>query len=189
MADDGTFVIPGDFLGFSEEFMPGDGAYEEGGTLYSAVTGVVSVDMKERKIGVAPKTTVPVVPKEKDIVIGKVVDIKPQVAIVEISFKKGIDRALPGEMRGRVHISQVRDSYVSDLTREFKVGDIVAAKIVNANRQQLQFTTVDRELGVIKSFCSFCNKPLKESKNMLKCEDCGRTERRKISSEYGKGAV
>lgn len=189
MVEDGAFVIPGDFLGFGEEFMPGVGAYEEEGKLYSAITGVVALDMKERKIGVSPKTAAPIVPKENDIVFGKIVDLKPQVAIVQVSFMKGLDRSLPGDMRGRIHISQVRDSYVSELTKEFKAGDIIAAKIVNPNMQQLQFTTVDKNLGVVKAFCSFCNKPLKESNNVLKCEECGRTERRKISSEYRTGEV
>jgi len=39
LTDEGKFVIPGDELGFSEEFMPGNWAYEEEGGIYAAVSG------------------------------------------------------------------------------------------------------------------------------------------------------
>ncbi|MFQ5887403.1 MAG: exosome complex RNA-binding protein Csl4 [Candidatus Hydrothermarchaeales archaeon] len=187
--ENGTFVVPGDVLGYSEEFLPGDGAYEEDGTICAAVTGKVSIDMKERKLTVIPATDTPPVPKEGDIVIGKVVDIKPQVAVIDIVKIKGNDRGLPGSIRGGVHISQSRNVYVSDLSREFSPGDIIVAKITNTKRRPIQLSTVDKELGVIKAYCSFCNLPMPKEGNILKCNECRRSGRRKMSSEYGKGEV
>ncbi|MFQ5976150.1 MAG: exosome complex RNA-binding protein Csl4 [Candidatus Hydrothermarchaeales archaeon] len=187
--ENGTFVVPGDVLGYSEEYMPGNGAYEENGNICAAVTGKVSIDMKERKLTVIPGTDVPAIPKEGDIIIGKVFDLKPQMAIVDVVKIKGKDRALAGSIRGGVHISQSRNTYVSDLSREFMPGDIIAAKVTNTNRRPIQLSTADNELGVIKAYCSFCNLPMTREGNILKCNECRRTSRRKMSTEYGKGEV
>lgn len=187
MVKNGDFVIPGEFLGISEEFIPGEGAYEEDGKVFSSATGEVNVDTKERRINVVPKTDVPPVPKNGDIVIGRVWDIKPQMVIVDIIKPKGKNRAFPGNTKGTIHISRTRSTYVSDLDREFKVGDIIYAKVSNADKTQIQLTTIDREMGVVKAFCSICNTPLVQEKNSLKCRVCDRTETRRTSSMYGSG--
>ena len=189
MVEDGEFVVPGTELGYSEEFIPGEGAYEEDGKVYAARTGTLVIDMKERKITVTPKTSVPPIPNTGDVVIGKVIDVKPQNALVSLVKIKGIDRSLPGEVLGSIHISQTRNVYVADLGKEFRVGDIVLAKVTNAKRTPIQLSTVHKELGVIRGLCSRCAVPLIKSDNRLKCPDCGRTEARRISPSYGSGEV
>lgn len=179
--ESGAFVVPGDVLGYSEEFMPGDGAYEEDGNICSAVTGRVSIDMKERKLKVIPETDVPPVLKEGDIVIGRIFDIRPQIAIVNIDRIKGNERALPGSIRGGIHISQARKGYVSDLSKEFSAQDIVIAKVSNINRAPIQLSTIEPELGIIKAYCSFCNLPMTQKGDVLKCDDCRRSSRRKMA--------
>lgn len=187
MVKNGDFVVPGEFLGISEEFIPGEGVYEEDGKIFSSNTGVVSLDTKERKIAINPKTSTPLTPKVGDIILGKVWDVKPQIAMVDIIKIKGKERILPSGARGGVHISQTRPTYVSDISREFKVGDIIYAKVVNTKRSPMQLSTVDKELGVIKAFCSLCNLSLTIKKRDLMCTDCDRKENRKISSMYGLG--
>lgn len=187
MVKNGDFVVPGELLGISEEFIPGEGAYEEDGRIFSSVTGVIELDTKERKIKITPKTSAPLVPKGGDIVLGKVWDVKAQIAMVDILKIKGKERTLPGSTRGGIHISQTRPTYVSDISREFKVGDIIYARIVNTNRSPIQLSTADKELGVIKAFCSSCNLPLALKKKDLMCSDCERKESRKMSSMYGMG--
>ncbi len=189
MPENGDFVVPGTELGYTEEFIPGDGAFEENGVIYAALTGQLKKDMKERKIAVLPKVEVPPVPKNGDIVLGSIADVKAQVAIVNIIKLLGKDRAMPGEVTGTVHISQTKDSYVQYLDREFKTGDIIFAKITNASRMPLQLSTVDKNLGVVKAFCFNCNTALAHYGGKLKCPTCGRMEYRKLSSEYGKGQV
>ncbi len=189
MVENGEFVVPGTELGFSEEFIPGEGAYEEGGKVYASRTGVLVIDMKERRITVEPRTSIPPTPREGDYVLGTVVDVKPQLALVSINKIKGVERSLPGEARGGIHISQTRDSYVSDIGREFKVGDAVYAKIINASRAPMQLSTVDKDTGVIKSLCSMCTLPLTLEGTRLKCPNCGRMEMRRLSPDYGSGQV
>lgn len=187
MPEDGDLVVPGTELGYTEEFIPGEGAFEENGVIYAALTGLLKKDMKERKISVAPKVEVPPTPKNDDLVVGSVADVKAQVAIVNVIKLVGKERAPAGEVVGTIHISQTKDSYVQYLDRELRPGDIVFAKITNASRTPIQLSTVDRNLGVVKAFCSNCNTPLAHSANRLRCPSCGRIESRKLSTEYGKG--
>jgi exosome complex component CSL4 len=189
MVEDGEFVVPGTELGYSEEFIPGEGAYEEDGKVYASRTGTLVIDMKERKIKVTPKTSVPPIPDNGDVVIGKVIDVKPQTALVNLVKIKGINRSPPGEVLGSIHISQTRNVYVSDLGKEFRVGDIVLAKVTNSKRTPLQLSTVQKELGVIRAFCGRCALPLLKEGNKLKCSNCGRTEVRRLSPSYGSGEV
>ena len=52
----GDFVLPGDALGVTEEFIPSEWTYEEEGKIRSLVAGTVSVDNKNKKISIIPKT-------------------------------------------------------------------------------------------------------------------------------------
>ncbi|RLF61052.1 MAG: RNA-binding protein, partial [Thermoplasmata archaeon] len=82
-----------------------------------------------------------------------------------------------------------RSSFVDDLTREFKVDDIVCAKVINPTTLPVFLSPKEQNLGVIRAFCEICNVPLIRMNNKLKCPECGRIETRKISSEYGKGLI
>ncbi|MDD1763986.1 MAG: RNA-binding protein, partial [Methanobacteriaceae archaeon] len=55
-AKSGDFVLPGDALGVTEEFLPSEWTYEEEGKIRSLVAGTVSIDQKNKKISIIPKT-------------------------------------------------------------------------------------------------------------------------------------
>ncbi len=186
MTDEKKFVTPGEPLGISEEFMPGTWAYEEDGNIYAAVSGNVEIDMADRKINVVPKVSTPPVIKDQDTLLGTLWDVKGQIALLNILKIKGVERALPGNLRGAIHISKTREGYVSDLSREFAVGDIILARVMDAKREPVELTTVGNAYGVIKASCSKCGGPMEPFKHGLKCLDCRQTESRKVSSEYGK---
>jgi len=79
----------------------------------------------------------------------------------------------------------VRDSYVKNLSQEFSMSDIVKAKVINT--QNMRLTTSEKSLGVMKAYCSRCRSELQMDGKRLKCPSCGRTEKRKLSSDYGTG--
>ena len=189
MTEKEKFVIPGEAIGIGEEFMPGTWAYEEEGSIFAAVAGRVDIDMKDRKINIVPKVSTPPIIKDGDIVMGQVWDVRAQLALLDILKIKGVDRGLPGKVKGAVHISKARDSYVSDLSREFSVGDIIMARVVTTKREPVELTTVDKTLGVVKAFCSKCGVSMEPFKNGLRCGECEHVESRKVSTEYGKGDV
>lgn len=184
----GDFVLPGDFLGTSEEFLVGDGVYEEGGRIYSALPGVLLVDMRERKVSVFPKTNTIPIPKNGDIVIGQVVEVKEHVVLVEVVRLKGReDRELPVLALGGIHISQAKDAYISDFSREFRPGDIIRSQVTGIKGGALQLSTTGKEFGVIKAKCSKCKVPLVSKENHLECPNCRQIETRKLAIDYRSG--
>jgi exosome complex component CSL4 len=186
----GDFVVPGEFLATAEEFMPGDGAYEEDGRIYSSCTGVVLVDVRTKRISVFPRTPVPPELKRGDIVVGRVEEVRDQTANVHIGVLRGReDRQLPLPDVGTIHVSQVSGSYVRNLSREFKPGDIVRARVTNVRGGAIQLSTVGENLGVIMAACSRCRTPLERFDNKLKCPNCGNVELRKLASDYRKGVL
>jgi exosome complex component CSL4 len=186
----GDFVVPGEFLSTAEEFMPGEGAYEEDGNIYSSCTGVVVVDIRTKRISVFPRTPVPPMPKRGDVVIGRVEEVKEQMVSVRIGVLKGReDRQLPLPVSGIIHVSQTSDKYVKDLSREFKAGDIVRTRILNARRFPIQLSTVGENLGVLLAACSRCRTPLVKEDTRLRCPNCGNLEFRKIASDYRRGIL
>lgn len=186
----GDFVVPGDFLAMVEEFMPGDGAYEEGGRVYSACTGVVLADARAKRISVFPRTSIPPGLKRGDTVIGRVEEVREQVANVRVGVLRGReDRQLPLPDLGVIHVSQARGTYVRDLSREFKPGDVIRAKVLDARILPIKLSTVGDSLGVILALCSKCRIPLDREDSKLRCPSCGGVEMRKIASDYRRGVL
>ncbi len=179
-------VFIGEEIANLEEFLPGKNTYEDNGKIYASTIGTISIDMKERKINVIPKNDIPEI-KENDIVIGVVEEVKEKFIIVNILKKKGAKRSFPKKITGLLHISKIKNGFVSDIAMEFNLGDIILAKVVNSKRTPVLLSTMEDDFGVIKAFCYACNTPLTLNENKLKCERCGRVEVRKISKNYGKG--
>ena len=186
----GDFVIPGDFLATAEEFVPGDGAYEENGKIYSSCTGVVLVDVRTKHISVFSRTLGPPALKRGDVVIGRVEEVRDQSANVYIGVLRGReDRELPLPNMGAIHVSQVHTRYVEEMRRQFKPGDIVRARVMNARRESVQLSTAGDGLGVIVAACSRCHSLLEREDSKLRCSECGNVESRKLASDYRQGAL
>jgi exosome complex component CSL4 len=184
----GDFVVPGDFLATAEEFMPGEGAYEEGGKIFSSSSGIVLVDSRAKRISVFARALGPPVLKRGDTVIGRVEEVREQHASVYIEVVKGREnRQVPMPNYGVIHVSQVRNTFVKDLSHEFKAGDVVRARVLNSRREPVQLSTAGDNLGVIVAFCSKCRTPLERIDTRLKCPSCGNLEFRKLANDYRQG--
>lgn len=187
MSKEKRIVVPGDFLGTSEEFTLGKGVYDEKGNIYASLTGVVRINDK-RVIEVVPRVETPPTPEEGDIVVGRIEDLRDTLAIVSIGCVKGKEmREVAASTQGIIHISNIKSGYVTDLQHEFGYLDLVKAKVIDA--KTLRLSTEGRDLGVIKAICSRCKGDLKRKGHVLTCERCKRVEVRKISEDYGKGLV
>ena len=185
---DGDIVLPGDYLGIIEEFLPGEGIIEENGELYAARAGRVRINPEKIEISVEPLTDTPPLPQVGDVVIARVIEVKPQAAIVQllkIEGRKGYREIATSKLAG-IHISQVKEGYVESMSDEFKIGDIVRARVLTNEKSPVQLTTKGADLGVIYALCSSCRTPLVRRGNVLICPKCGRTEKRKLSTYYRK---
>lgn len=182
----GDFVMPGDVLGVSEQFLPDEWTYDDEGHIKAAILGNVSINKNNKKISIIPKSGSPAVLKVGDIVYGQISDVKAQRAMVNIQGMKGSNRGLALSYVGAIHISQVKKGYLEKLTDAFRIGDIIEAKVVKIMGDNLDLNTTGFETGVVKAMCTRCRAFMKPTnrRDELHCSVCGKKERRKISKNY-----
>ncbi len=177
------FAFPGDFLGYAEEYLAGEGVYEENGKLYASKAGKIRI--KNKTINISPIKAIPEI-KKGDVVIGRVVDTRESFAIVEIARKAGSERSLKHYDRALLHVSNISERFMKNVEEGVRYWDIIAAKVLDEN---LRITIKDEELGVLKALCSVCGNSLVREKDKLKCPMCGNVENRKIAKRYGRGEI
>ena len=171
--EDEKIVMPGDKLGIIEQYLPGDGTYDDNGDIKSAVLGNVKINQKMKVISVVSDAK-PALLKVGDTVYGQITDIKPQRANVKIECMKDNGRPLALPYMGAIHISQAKKDYLEKLSDAFRIGDIVQAKVV------------DEDCGVLKAMCTRCRDFMHTTQkdNELQCNTCNKKERRKVSKNY-----
>ncbi|MDD3984906.1 MAG: exosome complex RNA-binding protein Csl4 [Methanobacterium sp.] len=182
----GDFVLPGDALGVTEEFIPSEWTYEDEGKIRSLVAGKVSVDNKNKKISIIPKTSSPSIIRNGVVVVGQVSDVRGQRALIKLDSIKDNSRGLVTSFSGGIHISQAQKGYVAKLTDAFRIGDLIEAKVTKImGIDNVDLTTAEDELGVLKAMCTKCRHYMKQTnKNEVECPNCGNKERRNLSSKY-----
>ncbi len=190
-----SLVLPGDYLGAAEEFLPGRGTYEHGGRIYASLLGTPAVDARDRTIRVEPRNSVPEV-GDGDLVYARVEELKTAMAICTILATAGSRRGVPGKPEGTIHVSKVKDGYTESLAGEFAVGDIVLAKVLQG-RPSIKLTTAPASLGVVSARCQVCHALLNLNESPPSCPRCGHQEHRKLAkgphplspAEHGPPAV
>ena len=182
----GDFVMPGDVLGVSEQFLPDKWTYDDGNCIKATVFGNVSIDNKTKMISIIPKSGTPALLKVGDTVYGQVSDVRGQRAVIDIQGMKNCNRQLALSYLGAIHISQVKKGYLEKLHDAFRIGDIIEAKVSKIMGDNLDLNTLDKDGGIIKAMCTRCRAFMKRThkRDELYCEVCNRKERRKISSNY-----
>lgn len=185
-AKSGDFVLPGDVLGVTEEFVPAEWTYEEEGKIKALVVGNVSIDEKNKKISIVPRTGTPPSLEVGKVILGEVSEVRGQRASVKIDKIKGDKRGLVTSFMGGIHISQAQKGYLSKLNEAFRIGDLVEAKVTKVlGLDNVDLTTAEDELGVLKAMCTRCRHfMIKTDKNEVYCENCTNREKRKLSSHY-----
>ncbi|MDV3104410.1 exosome complex RNA-binding protein Csl4 [Thermococcus waiotapuensis] len=184
---EGDLVLPGDHLGVIEEYLPGEGVKEENGELIATRAGRVRIDQEKMEIYVEPVTDTPPLPKVGDIVLARVIDVKPPAVMVNLLRIEGeIRREIATSKMAGIHVSSIKNGFVEDLSSEFKIGDIVRARVISNEKSPIQLTTKDPDLGVVYAFCSRCRTPLIRRGDKLICPKCGNIETRKLSRLYRK---
>lgn len=183
-------VLPGDYAGAIEEYMPTEGTFSADEGVYSSNIGDLQLDAKKHSASVKIKTRIPKLQGVGTITIGRVAEMSDAVAIVDliITEASGVSLA-PNGISAVLHVSNVRRDYVKDLRTEMKIGDIVRVKIIEVTPSTTKLTTDGRDLGVIKAFCTSCREPLRSAGPRLVCDRCGSVEQRKTAQDYGSGRL
>lgn len=177
------FVLPGEEIAPLEEYLPGDGAYEEDGVVYSEYAGFLTLDPLEKIAVVKPVKDTGALHKG-DIIYGVIRSIRSMMAVVDALEIEGRTREIAGSTNGTLHISKMSTRYVSDVERVFRLGDTIRAVVVSGT-PSLQLSTARADLGVVLALCRKCRKPMIKKGKVLYCEDCELTDSRPVSTRYG----
>jgi exosome complex component CSL4 len=182
---EGDSVLPGERLGVIEEFLPGQGTFQDqDDVVYASVTGIVHIDMKERKISVEPTTRIPVYPKRNDVVLGVIQHVTKKSAIVNI-FQIN-DDPCPISFSGYLFIKNSAGGYIEQMRDIYAPGDLIMARVQQQTDGLARLSTVGSRYGVFQASCSRCGGPLHKQGRRLECLECGNFEERKLSQQYGK---
>jgi exosome complex component CSL4 len=179
-------VLPGDYLGAAEEFLPGRGTYENRGRIYASLLGTPRVDPRDRSIRVDAKNGIPEI-MEDDLVYARVDELKSAMAICTILSTANSPRTVPGAPEGTVHISKAKEGYTESLSEVFAVGDTVLARVLQAH-PGVKLTTAAAPLGVVAARCQVCHALLRIGPKELVCPRCGHVEHRKLAQGANSGA-
>lgn len=174
-------ALPGDFLAFPEEFLPGKNTYEQQDSVRATLSGQVEKNLSKREVAIRPAVMAKT-PKVGDIVIGQVEAAMTSTAGVRISYLNGAETlaGFPGTIftRGERGGRGERRTYV-------KLGDVVRAKVASTLNGMNQLSIDEPHLGVLSSLCSVCGTPLVRGDGRAKCNECGNVEERKFADDFG----
>jgi len=181
-----NYVYPGQLIGTEEEYEAGEGTYIENGQIYSLFFG--KKEIKNRKITITQeRKLISFFVGQK--VIGRVDYIIEPIAIVKViddRANKDYRFIYTGE-NFVLRIENIKKGYVKRVSDEYKIGDIIKAKIIEIKNGEYQLSTVDDDCGVIKAYNSAFNEPrnpLIKTPNSLVDIKTNRREIRKISKDY-----
>ena len=179
-------VLPGDYIGAAEEFLPGHGTYESRGRIYASVLGTAVVDPRDRTVRVEAKNAVPEL-QDGDLIYARVDELKTAMAVCTVLTTVSSRRPVPGTPEGTVHISKAREGYTESLAGEFAVGDILLARVLQAH-PSVKLSTAAATLGVVSARCQACHALLAPGpKDSLVCPRCGNREHRKLAKVHPPG--
>ncbi|UCE39669.1 MAG: exosome complex RNA-binding protein Csl4 [Thermoplasmata archaeon] len=176
--------MPGEEIATTEEFLAGEGTYEQKGSIFSSYLGRLNLDAEEMVAKVEPINPL-VRLNVGDMVLARVGDVKSSMVIADVVRVEGNTRAVSGETLGSIHISKISEGYTADVWKEFRIGDIIRAKVVQV-KPSLQLSTDRPNLGVLLALCTRCRMPLEKKDKTLFCENCQRSELRNIAPDYGR---
>ena len=170
------FVFPGDKLAVIEEFEGKEGTYEDDGIVRASIFGKAIYDFKDRIIKVIPSSSNITLPKVGDTVVGIVTMATPNMVEMKILYIN--------DSRQEVNLSAIYFSRARRNT-QFRVGDIVRARVTNLLNSFIHVTFKDKDLGVIYSLCHLCRGKMVKVNNSLKCVECNTRDDRKVAEDFG----
>jgi exosome complex component CSL4 len=182
-------VLPGDYLGAAEEYLPGRGTYEDRGRIYAAVLGQPAIDASDRTVRVEPRNAIPEI-HESDLIYARVDELKTAMAVCTVLGTATSRRGVPGKPEATVHISKAKEGFTETLSGEFAVGDILLARVLQA-RPSIKLSTAAPPLGVVSARCQVCHALLTLGPKEVVCPRCGHREHRKTAAgprAFGPGA-
>ncbi len=132
LKNDKEFVVPGDNIVSSMEFLPGKNTFRDGDSIYSKRLGIVHLE--NHVISVVPLSG-GYTPQMGDMVIGEVDDVQSNGWFIDIKSPHSAYLSLSG-VRGFIRQG-------TDLTTVFSAGELIYVKIASYNKQGVSLSMFD----------------------------------------------
>ena len=184
LSPEARLIFPGELIGTEEEFLPGRGVSMKEGKVYSNRLGNLVVDDAEMTAHIMPLGNVPSLPYPGCTVIGVIINLQDNMALVKLERIEGSPREISGDTKASIHVGQIDDQYVSSASKAFFQGDIIRGRVLDT-KPSLKLSTVGKGFGVIHSKCHRCGDVLESRKDMLVCGRCELFFHSKTASDYG----
>ena len=176
------FVIPGTEIGIEEEFEAGQGTANEEGHILAAAAG--PLEEKDHQLHVKGKPAL--TPLAAGAwVVGRIDNISEPVALAVVQAEEISGQRTPQTSAYVVlHASYIKRGYVKKVRDEYRIGDIIRARIVEQKNGEFHISTDDPHAGCLVAFCSTCRQPMQKRPAGLQCPGCERRENRKLADDY-----
>ena len=132
LKQDRDFVVPGDKIVSSMDYLPGKNCFRDGDSIYSKRLGIIHLE--NHVISVVPLSGA-YMPLPGDMVIGEVEEIQGNGWFIDMGVPNSTYLSLSG-VRGYVRSG-------TDLTRIYNIGDLIYVKIVSVSKQGLSLSMQD----------------------------------------------
>jgi exosome complex component CSL4 len=186
----GSTVCPGDRLGNVRQVQPGSGTYVSKGHIYASLVGALTVQPKSDDGALLECSVTPnQLPfsvqalSVGQLVVGKIVRISPQNAILEITLAQHVGN-LHTPSEGAIRREDIRSGATEQVSLGdyFQPGDLVAAKVISLGDARRYFlSTAEPELGVIRAKSKHGVTMIPISWKEMECPETGETESRKCA--------
>lgn len=190
----GSTVVPGDRLGNIRQVQAGPGTYITKGHVYACLMGLLTLEPFESagdskpsfQCTVKPRGAKPLFAAQAlvvgQLVVGQILRITPQNAIMEIRLAQGVGKLQTQE--GAIRREDVRSGATEQLALEdcFQPGDLVVAKVISLGDARRYFlSTAEGELGVLRAKSRVGAPMIPISWKQMECPEAGEKESRKCA--------
>ncbi len=132
LKQDHDFVVPGDKVISSIEYIPGRNCFRDGDSIYSKRLGIVNIE--NHVISVVPLAGI-YTPQMGDMIIGEIEDIHTAGWFINIDTPFSAFLSLSG-VRGFIRSG-------TDLSKIYNVDDLIYAKVVSCTKQGISLSMQD----------------------------------------------
>ena len=186
-----ALIFPGDHLSFIEEFEGGPNTYISNGSVRSSSLGIKTYDLKQRRVDILGKKKA-VFPKIGDIIVGYVEMLFGSMLSIKVlyinnkKYNSGLSVIASGKYSDIYGNNHRRDRYRERRIRFiYRVGDIIRGRVYSFLNSSAHVAINENNFGVIYSTCYSCGGDTIKLNNSTKCIECGITEDKKLSDDFG----
>ena len=182
MSESKRFVRPGEEVGIEEEYESGAGTLNEEGRILAAIPGTLAEEARSLQVIGHPALT----PFSKGSwVVGRIENISEPVALAVVEAEEAEGHRAPKSSAYVVlHASYIKRGYVKKVRDEYRIGDVIRARVVELKNNEYHISTDDEHAGCLIAFCSACRTPMEKRPAGLQCPACERRDNRKLADDY-----